>query len=100
MSDRPSDFHLVQRTDFILEQCLGKSVLHLGCTNYPYTNEAVANNMLLHFELQRVAAELYGLDYEQAGIDILTASGSKNILRADLEKLDELALDRTFDVIV
>lgn len=100
MSVERKDFDLVQRSDVILEQCKGKKVLHLGCTNYPYTQEAIDHDMLLHFDLEMIAAELYGLDFDQAGIDILAAHGSKNIFRADLEKLEELELNETFDVIV
>ena len=94
------DFELVQRLDLIRELCSGKRVLHLGCTNYPYTEVAIENNMLLHFELEAVAAELYGIDYDQNGIDILNARGTQNIYLADLEKLDELSLNDSFDVIV
>jgi SAM-dependent methyltransferase len=43
---------------------------------------------------------LFGLDFDQKGIDILTSLGSKNIFQADLEKLEEVGLDATFDVIV
>ena len=91
---------LVQRVDFIKQLCEGKKVLHLGCTNWPYTAEAIDNDMLLHFELQKIAAELYGFDYDQEGIDVLAKHGSTNLYRADLEKLDEVKLDETFDVIV
>ena len=94
------NFRLVQRTDFILAECAGKRVLHLGCANYPYTEESIKHNMLLHFQLEKVAAELYGLDFDKEGIEILTAHGSKNVFWADLEKLDDLELDRTFDIII
>lgn len=91
---------LVQRLDFIRETCKGKRVLHLGCTNYPYTQDAIDSNMLLHFELEKIAGELYGFDFDQAGLDILTEHGTKNLYRADLEKLEDVPLDMTFDVIV
>lgn len=91
---------LVQRVDFVKSLCAGKKVLHLGCTNWPYTAEAIENNMLLHNEIGKIAGELYGFDYDQQGIDLLSASGIQNLYRADLEKLDEVALDETFDVIV
>lgn len=91
---------LVQRLNFILEACTGQSVLHLGCANYPYTEDAIKNDMLLHFELEKISREIYAIDSDQAGIDILNSHGSENIFRADLEKLDELDLDKTFDVIV
>lgn len=93
-------FELVQRVDFIKKISRGKKVLHLGCTNYPYTREAIDNDMLLHFELEKVAAELYGFDYDQAGLDIIESAGAKNLYRADLERLDEVGLEETFDVII
>lgn len=97
MSD---DFKLVQRLAFITEMCKGKKVLHLGCTNSPYTEETISNNMLLHFEIEKVASELYGLDSDQASLDMLTAHGATNLYLGDLENLDSLDLTETFDVIV
>jgi hypothetical protein len=91
---------LVQRVDFIKQVCVGKKILHLGCTDHPYTSQAIENNMLLHFELEKTAKELYGFDYDQEGIDVLSKAGGKNLFRADLEKLDEVELDETFDVII
>jgi SAM-dependent methyltransferase len=94
------DFQLVQRLDLIKELCSGKRVLHLGCTNYPYTQDSIDNEMLLHFELEKIAGDLWGMDSDQAGIDILNERGSKQIVLGDLEKLGELELDQTFDVII
>lgn len=91
---------LVQRVDFIKDICAGKKVLHLGCANYPYTQNSIDNEMLLHFDLAKTARELYGFDFDQPGIDILTKHDTKNLYRADLEKLDEVLLNETFDVIV
>ncbi|MFN0277740.1 MAG: class I SAM-dependent methyltransferase [Pyrinomonadaceae bacterium] len=91
---------LVQRVEFVKSLCAGKKVLHLGCANYPYTKDSIENEMLLHFDLEKKAGELYGFDYDQEGLDILAEAGSKNLYRADLEKLDEVPLDETFDVIV
>jgi hypothetical protein len=93
-------FELVQRVEFIKKACAGKKVLHLGCTNYPYTKEALDNEMLLHFELEKEARELYGFDFDERGLQILQKSGAKNLFRADLEKLEEVALNETFDVII
>lgn len=94
------NFELVQRIDFIKEMSAGKKVLHLGCTNHPYTEDSIKNEMLLHFDLGKTATELYGFDYDQAGLDVLAKYGVKNLHRADLEKLAEVALDETFDVII
>lgn len=93
-------FELVQRVDFIKKACEGKKVLHLGCTNYPYTEQAIKDEMLLHFELEKVARELYGFDFDEAGLEILRQANAKNLYQADLEKLENVALDETFDVII
>ena len=94
------DFELVQRAEFIKRSCAGKKVLHLGCTNYPFTEQSLKDESLLHFDIQKVAAELYGFDFDQKGIDILEETGAKNLFRADLEKLEEVDLAETFDVII
>src|SRR4051812_8363388 len=96
----PPDFSVVQRTDLILDRCAGKKVLHLGCTNYPYTEESIDKGMLLHTAIEKVASAVYGFDADQAGIDILEKLGSKNIHLADLENLASLNLKDEFDVIV
>ncbi len=93
-------FQLVQRVDFIKKMCDGKRVLHLGCTNSPYTNDSIQNDMLLHHDLKKVAKELYGFDYDAEGLEIFKQIGEKNIYWADLEKLDEVELNETFDVII
>jgi SAM-dependent methyltransferase len=94
------DFALVQRLDLIREMCAGKSVLHLGCTNYPYTEESIRNEMLLHDDLAKVSTDLWGLDSDDAGIKILKERGSDQIIQGNLEQLESTVLDRTFDVIV
>src|ERR1044072_1461672 len=91
---------LVQRVQFIKDACRGRKVLHLGCTNWPYTAEALENNSLLHLELNDLASELWGLDFDQKGLDVLAGKGITHLYRADLEKLDELDINETFDVIV
>lgn len=93
-------FELVQRVEFIKKNCIGKKVLHLGCTNFPYTQAAIDNQMLLHFDLEKTAGELYGFDFDQEGLDILAKTGAKNLFQADLQKLEDVNLNETFDVII
>ncbi len=90
----------VQRLDFIRSTCTGKRVLHLGCANFPYTKDSIDKKMLLHTELEVISSELYGFDFDQPGLDILSANGAKNLYRADLEHLEDVDLNETFDVIV
>ena len=91
---------LVQRIELVNELCAGKSVLHLGCTNYPYTQDSIDNDMLLHFSLAQTTSELYGFDFDQAGIDILEKHGTENLFRVDLEQLGDVEINKTFDVII
>jgi hypothetical protein len=93
-------FDLVQRVDLIKEICRQKKVLHLGCTNYPYTEDSIAHDMLLHFELGGIASELYGFDFDQSGIDVLASKGIENLYQADLEYLADVPLDERFDVVI
>lgn len=93
-------FELVDRVGLIREASRGRKVLHLGCTNHPYTQDAIDRDMLLHFELEKIADELYGFDFDRRGLDLLERSGSRNLFRADLEKLQEVALEEKFDVII
>jgi len=93
-------FELVQRVDFIKEICQSQKVLHLGCTNYPYTDDSIANEMLLHFQLEKVASQIVGFDLDPRGLDILRNCGSGNLYQADLEHLENVALNDSFDVIV
>ena len=93
-------FQLVDRVEFIKKRCVGKKVLHLGCTNYPFTEDSIKKDMLLHHELKSVAKVLYGFDFDRTGLEILTKSGEENLYFADLEKLENVDLDETFDVII
>lgn len=83
-----------------MKLCRGNKVLHLGCTDYPFTRQRIDDRMLLHSSLKGVAAELYGFDQDQQGLDILAAAGLENLFQADLERLEEVNLDKTFDVII
>ena len=98
MTEKAPD--VVQRVDFIKRAAEGRSVLHLGCTNHPYTAETIKDGSLLHAQLAPIASELYGFDYDREGLAELEAHGFGNLHFADLERLDEVALDRTFDVII
>lgn len=93
-------FRVVQRVEFIKNICAGKKVLHLGCTNYPYTEDAIKNDMLLHLQLAESARTLVGFDFDQKGLDILSEAGVDSLYRADLENLDKVPVDETFDVII
>ena len=93
-------FALVQRVDFLKAICAGRSVLHLGCTNWPYMELSSADERFLHPVLMRTAREVWGIDADAEGIALMAADGVPNLFVGDLENLSALALDRTFDVVV
>lgn len=97
MSGKPD---LVQRIATIEEYCRRRTVLHLGCTNWPYTKEAIDDGSLLHLRLGEISSELFGFDFDEEGLEVLRKLGLRNLFRADLEKLEEVDLERRFDVIV
>ena len=99
-NNRNGKFPLLERVPYLKELCKDKKVLHLGCTGYPYTEQILADDRLLHFELEKIARELYGFDLDQEGIDVLEKLGTKNLYRADLEQLQEVALEEKFEVII
>lgn len=98
--DHQKDLSVVQRVKFLRDTCRGKRVLHLGCTNHPYTQDSIDSGMLLHDDLNAVAAELWGLDSDSGSLKLLEAHGHKNLLLGDLEDLENVGTPGDFDVIV
>jgi SAM-dependent methyltransferase len=96
----PAAPKLVQRVDVVTALCRGRRVLHLGCTNWPYTADSLRHGTLLHDTLRGVATRVVGFDADADGLAALAALGVPDLHRADLERLDEVALDETFDVVV
>ena len=90
----------VDRIEFIDSVVARKSVLHLGCTNYPYTQEAIDSGMLLHDRISGKADEVYGFDQDERGLEVLRERGTDNLFRADLEKLRDVDLEKHFDTII
>ena len=91
---------IVQRVEFLKRSATGRSVLHLGCTNSPFTHDSIEKGMLLHFDLKELTEELVGFDYDEEAISVLAGHGIDGLYRADLEALEEVDLQRTFDVII
>jgi len=80
-------FDIRERTDYILEACRGKRVLHVGCTDMPYTEQKLRGNYLLHADIEKVAAVQYGIDLSEEGIKMLQDAGFKNLAVGDVEEI-------------
>lgn len=91
---------IVDREKKILKLCKSKSVLHLGCADYPFSVEQHREGNLLHEKLFKIAKNVFGIDFSQEGIDFLKSLGYENLLVGNVEELDKLNLIEKYDVIV
>lgn len=90
----------VQRVEYILKRCKDRKVLHLGCTNWPYTQASLEDGTLLHKALAEHTSRLYGIDADEHGLEVLRGEGFRDLYLGDLESLDDCDLHETFDVVV
>ena len=91
---------IVDRVRYLRDAARGRRVLHLGCTNHPYTAQSLAAGSLLHLRLQEVAAELWGLDSDPEGLKALADLGVGHLVQADLERIEQAELPGSFDIII
>jgi cyclopropane fatty-acyl-phospholipid synthase-like methyltransferase len=78
---------ILERTDYLVNACRGKKVLHVGCADTPYTAERLKDGTLLHGLIEQVAAAQYGIDLSASGIALLRESDYHNLAVADAEHL-------------
>ena len=76
----------LDKEDRLLELCRGKRVLHLGCTDWPVTEEKAQDGNLLHIKLATVTGELVGLDFSNEGIAALRQKCKLPLYYCDLTK--------------
>jgi 2-polyprenyl-3-methyl-5-hydroxy-6-metoxy-1,4-benzoquinol methylase len=97
------DLEIINRDDFLIESCRGKSVLHIGCTDYPITASKIEQGKLLHQKLSQVASHIVGLDIDKAGIEALSkAMPGKDFIVHSAEKIGECEAlkEKDFDIII
>jgi SAM-dependent methyltransferase len=85
------------RGEYLSGLARGKSVLHIGCTDYPITEERIARGQLLHGKLQETAKNLLGIDISKEGLQTLRSHGYLNVVEMDAEAL---SFDRQFELIM
>lgn len=90
----------MDRTEKIMSLCKEKSVLHLGCADYPFSERQYKCGNLLHKKIAGVAKYILGLDNSAKGIAFLASLGYKNLLIGNVEKLGDLDINQQFDVVV
>ena len=81
-SNKPGLFN---RVDFILDQCNNKRVLHVGFTDYPYTEQKIKEQALLHRQLQKTTTHLIGLDVDENAIrQYISITNDKRVFQGDI----------------
>ena len=89
------------RKDKIVELCKNKEVLHLGFIHHAHLYEdLIKKDEWLHKKIDSVAKELIGLDYLQKDVENIKRKYNYDCYYADAMKLEEVSLDKKFDVIV
>lgn len=84
---------MIDRADHLLDLATGRRVLHLGCTNAPYTASSLDAGTLLHDRLRDVADTVVGADVDRAGLDELARHGHRDLIHIATsieEQLDEI----------
>lgn len=78
---------VVVREELLESLVKGRKVLHVGCTDSPYTRERHAAGLLLHNRLAPLASRLVGIDLDQDAIAWLSAQGVPDLHVADATRL-------------
>lgn len=68
MASSPWGRPLACRDAWIVKQCQNRQVLHLGCTDWPLTEERLRSGRLLHAKLAQTCTKLVGIDSDLTGI--------------------------------
>jgi 2-polyprenyl-3-methyl-5-hydroxy-6-metoxy-1,4-benzoquinol methylase len=92
----------VDRNAFLLERARGKKVLHLGCADEHTVKTKLWKDRHLHAQLSTVAKELWGVDLSEEALSELRQAGFGNLIRGNVEHLDEIAELRNqhFDLVI
>lgn len=88
------------RDPYIVQRCEGKNVLHIGPTDWPYTEKKLKKNSLLYAKIDDVCKRQVGVDFDKEGADFLNSKEYQrsSIIVADMN--DGINIDFSPDVIV
>jgi len=89
------------RLDEILRLCEGKSVLHLGYVQHSHLYDKLINEgAWVHSNIAKVAKEVVGIDYLADDVKIIKEKYNYEGYFGDANHLENVPLNRTFDVIL
>lgn len=90
---------IVDRVPFICSQVSGKTVLHIGCADYPLTLERMADPNFFHRRLAKVSQYCVGLDASKEALEAMSRAGFEHLIEGDACQLS-LSIHEKFDCIV
>ncbi len=91
----------LSRTNFLLDRCRDKSVLHLGCSSGSHIRARMERGSLLHMTLASVAKELHGIDLDNDSLNVMRSElGLTNLYHGNVEHLEKVGITRKFGVVV
>ena len=100
MSHYPLPKKQVNRERFIIDCCKDKKVLHLGCADWPYTEERIQDGSWLHEKISNVIKNCIGIDLsEETILTLKNKYNVTNIIKGNVENLEILNLEK-FDVVI
>jgi len=90
------------RYDYIIEMCRDKRVLHLGCVDSGLTGKKIRAGKFLHEKIKSISGELWGVDIDMEGINLLKSMNYTNLIFGDVENLQgvEGLRGKEFDIII
>ena len=91
---------VVLRIPEILRICAGKKILHIGCTDMPYT--LLRGENLLHKQLAGVTKpeSLWGIDINEEGVQLLRSMGFEHVIHGNAENLSSELRQEHFDIVL
>jgi len=88
------------RKDKIVRLCQNKNVLHLGFIQHDLYEEKIKQDDWLHSKIVKVAKSLVGFDYLKNDVKLIKNKYGYEVYYADVMNLEEVNLEKKFDIIV
>lgn len=76
------------RTDYILELCRNKRVVHMGFGDYPLIKKKIDSGRLLHIKLKHICADIIGIDNNSEAVEYYRKiTGDQNVITCDINDI-------------
>jgi len=75
---------LRDRDSALVELCRGRRVAHIGCVDWPLSQERLRDGLLLHPKLLAVSSEIVGIDVDAPGLDDMRSTLGGSYLALDV----------------